>query len=231
MTMQDFVEEIKRIWAIDQSKFDITFTEDSRKPLTTARLVDGRLHVYVSGDPSEDKIILYHEGAHVYLFHLGYPPSRTRINGTIPELTGSPVDFLAEHYAQRLELEKRFDSKSERLDKLRGRLNDAIAPVPIQRDHQLRPGDGQLAMRAAVCVHLLAEWGALAEAKQTDNIMKASFSDLAAIYDQVLSALQQAPPLPKQSQKFSSYEISKIKSVLASSISNIYRGSSTFEFL
>jgi hypothetical protein len=62
-------------------------------------------------------------------------------------------------------------------------------------------------------------------------IMKASFSDLAAIYSQVLSVLQQAPPLPQQSQKFSSYEVSKIKSVLASSINSIYRGSCMLEFM
>ncbi|MGA2460284.1 MAG: hypothetical protein ABSF82_02570 [Candidatus Bathyarchaeia archaeon] len=229
--MPDFAEEIKRIWQIDQAEFSLTFVEATEIPHTIPRPVDGQVHIEVRGDPSLDMVILFHEGAHVFLFHLGYPPSKTRINGAVPELTGNPVDFLAEYYALRLELEKRFHSKTDRLEELRGRWNDSIAPVPIRGDHQLRPGDGQLAIHAAVCAHLLTEWGALAEAKQTDMIMKASFSDLAAIYSQVLSVLQQAPPLPQQSQKFSSYEVSKIKSVLASSINSIYRGSCMLEFM
>jgi hypothetical protein len=86
-------------------------------------------------------------------------------------------------------------------------------------------------MQAAVCEHLLNEWGAVAEVRQTSAIMKASFGDLTAIYDHVLSALQQAPPLPQHPRKFASVGESDIKKILTSAINSIYGGSCTLEFL
>lgn len=229
--MTDFAEEIKQIWQIDQPKFSLTFTETCEIPQTIPRLVDGRLHIEVRGNSSHHKTILFHEGAHVYLFHLAYPASRTRINETVPKLTGRPVDFLAEHYVLRLELERRFNTQHERLNELRDRSNGAIARVPILGEHQLQPGSGQLAMQAAVCAHLLNEWDAVAEARQTSTLMKASFGDVTAIYDHVLSALQKAPPLPQRPGKFASAEVSDIKRILTFAIKSIYGDSCTLEFL
>lgn len=229
--MKDFAEEIKQIWQIGQPEFGLTFTETLGNPQTIPRLVNGRLQIEVRGNPYHHRTILFHEGAHVYLFHLGYPASRTRINGTVPKLIGEPVDFLAEHYVLRLELGKRFGAQEERLNELRGRSNGTIARVPILGEHELQSGSGQLAMQAAVCAYLLNEWGAIGKVIQISAIMKASFSDLTAIYDHVLSALQQAPRLPQYPYRFATVEVSDIKRILTSAINSLYRGSCALEFL
>jgi len=228
--MRDLATELMQIWQIDQPEFGLTFTETYENPQTIPRLTNSRLHAEVRGKSSDREAILFHEGAHVYLFHLGYPASRTIINGTVPELTGRPMDFLAEHYVLKLELKRRFNTQEERMNELRGRSNDAIARIPIVGEHQLQPGSGQLAMQAAVCADLLNEWNALAEARQISTIMKASFSELTAIYHHVLLAIQQAPPLPQQ-RKFDSAEVSHIKMILGSAISTIYKDFCTLEFL
>jgi hypothetical protein len=229
--MKDLAEEIKQIWQIDRPEFDLTYTETGGNPQTIPRLAKGRLEIEVGGNSCHREHILFHEGGHVYLFYLGYPASRTRTNGTVPEWIGGPVDFLAERYVLELELEKRFNTQVERLNELRGRSNDAIARVPIQGEHQLQPGSGQLAMQAAVCADLLDEWNAIVDRKQISVIMKASFGELTTIYDLVLSALEQAPPLPQYPHKFVTGEVSDIKGILTSSINSIYKGSSTLEFL
>jgi hypothetical protein len=124
MTTKDLAAEIKQIWQIERPGFDLTFTEASdTAPHTIPRIAGGRLQIEVRGDSSSQKaILLFHEGAHVYLFYVGYPASRTRINGMIPELTGPPVDFLAEHYALKLELEKRFNLQNERIKRTPGQV-------------------------------------------------------------------------------------------------------------
>lgn len=55
--------------------------------------------------------LVFHEGAHVYLFHLGYPPAQMR-----------RIDFINEYYACKLELQKRFDDDPRKLDELIGDL-------------------------------------------------------------------------------------------------------------
>jgi hypothetical protein len=228
--MTDFAEEIKQIWQIDQPESSLTFTETCEIPRTIPRLVNGRLHIEVRGNSSHHKTILFHEGAHVYLFHLAYPASRTRIGETVPKLTGRPVDFLAEHYVLRLELEKRFNTQHERLNELRDRSNDAIVRVPIQGKHQLQPGSGQLAMQAAVCAHLLNEWGAVAEARQISAIMKASFRDLTAIYDHLLSRSSKVHP-SHNAHASSLVPKCRTSRILTFAIKNIYGDSCALEFL
>ena len=61
----------------------------------------GLLHVKIvySGRSSEDRrILLYHEGAHIYLFHLGYPPSR---------FDRDTYEFIADYYAYCLQMKRR----------------------------------------------------------------------------------------------------------------------------
>jgi len=102
--------------------------------------------------------IVFHEGAHAYLFSIGYPAADSINDGKIPEFIGPPVDFLAEHYVLKLELEKRFADQTQRLKELLGRCNDAISPLPISGDHPaMQTGSGQLALQAAACVNLLNE--------------------------------------------------------------------------
>lgn len=141
------------------------------------------------------------------------------------------MDFLAQHYAQRLELGRRFNLQGERLNELRGRLNDALARLPIRGYHEPQPGSGILPMKIASCTQLLSEWGATADVRQADAIMDASYSDHIAIYRQVLSTLQQAPPLPPQSRRFTNADVLHIKAIMTSAIDSIYRGSYMLEFL
>jgi hypothetical protein len=234
MSRTDLALEIKQIWGIDQPQFEVTFTEASGTPETIPRLAGDRLQIEVIGDSSSQReVLLFHEGAHVYLFHLGYPASRTRINGVIPELTGPPVDFLSEHYALKLELEKRFDLQNERVNELRGMLNDALARLPIREDrtNYLQPGSGILPMKVASAVLLLTQWDSTTEVRQSNVLMNASFSDLIAIYRTVLSTLQQAPPLPQYSQKFTNSQVLHIKTILTSAVNDIFGSSCVLEFL
>jgi hypothetical protein len=219
---------------IDQSEFDLTFTEAPSNPQTIPSLTGGRLQIEVRGDSSSERtVLLFHEGAHVYLFHIGYPASRTRINTTIPELTGPPVDFLSEHYALRLELEKRFNLRNDPLNELRGRLNDALSRLPIREDrtHHLQPSSGILLMKIASTVQLMSEWRCPGDKIQANALMKASFGELIAIYRVALSTINQAPPLPQASRKFTSSEVLHIKTILTSAVSNIYGETCALEFL
>lgn len=230
--MIDLASEILQVWQIEHPEFDLTFTQTPEIPHTRPHVVDGRLQVEVRGDSSDRATIVFHEGAHVYLFHIGYPPApRTIINTTIPMLTGPPVDFLAEHYAQNLELGIRFNLQSERLNELRDRLNDALARLPIRGYHHPQPGSGVLPMKIASCAQLLSEWNATADVRQANVLMDASFGDHIAIYHRVLESLHQAPPLPPQSQRFTNAEVLHIKAIMTSAIDDIYKGSCMLEFL
>jgi hypothetical protein len=226
--------EIKRIWMIDQPNFELIFTETGDAPHTIPRYVGGRLHIEVRGSLSNDReTLLFHEGAHVFLFHIGYPASRTQITGVIPELTGPPVDFLSEHYALILELGKRFNLQNERVSELRARLNDALSRLPIREDrtHYLQPRSGILPMKIASAVQLMTEWGCTADTMQANALMNASFNALITIYRIVLSTLNQAPPLPEPSCEFTNSQTRYIKTILASAVSSIYGNSCALQFL
>jgi hypothetical protein len=230
MTGRDLVLEIRQLWQIP-SELDLAFTEASEVPHTIPQLVNGRLRVEVRGRPDREAVV-FHEGAHVYLFHIGYPAAEPANDGKIPEFMLPPVDFLAEHYVLKLELEKRFSNQTERLEELRGRCNDAISHLPILGEHpEMQPGSGQLALQAAACLDLLTEWGAGADATQASKIVNASFNELIAIYNEALSAYQHAPRIPLQSRKFSRDEVERIKSILTSAASSVYQGHFTFKFL
>lgn len=230
MARRDLALDIRQLWQIP-SELDLTFTEASEVPHTIPQLVNGRLRVEVRGR-ADPEAVVFHEGAHVYLFHIGYPAAEPANDGKIPEFMRPPVDFLAEHYVLKLELEKRFSNQTQRLEELRGRCNDAISHLPILGEHpEMQSGSGQLALQAAVCANLLNEWGATVDAAQASKIVNASFNELISIYNEARTAYQHAPPIPPQSRKFTRDEVKRIKSILTSAASTVYQGHFTFKFL
>lgn len=186
-------------------------------------------------DPSLERVILWHEGAHVYLFFAGYPASTFR-QSAMPNiqrsrLLGQPVDFIAEYYAMKLELEKGFSSNNERVSEIARRLDDATSRVPIRGSRMnAQPGAGQLALQAAVCIPNAREYN-LPVAREAETIMNGSLPEVKTIYDQATAALQQAPSLPAEGHKFTGSEISKIKQLLEGPWNNIYRDVYNIQFL
>jgi hypothetical protein len=120
-------------WGIDSSVVHRPFKfEQGSGPCTIPECRDyqGLLHIKVvySGLDSENcRLLDYHEGAHIYLFHLGYPPSC---------FDRDTYEFIADYYAYCLQMKMRPQD-----------LND-LTLLPI-----LHQGVGQ-AMQHAIMQHL-----------------------------------------------------------------------------
>lgn len=112
-------DRIYDLWKMDRSRIVIEFEECSScytQPLH--RDARNRVHLKVCGSSvTELETLLYHEGAHVYLFYLGYPPA---------DFPNNRLDILADYYAYRLEAEIRESKsgidKSKQLDMISERL-------------------------------------------------------------------------------------------------------------
>lgn len=91
----DILRKIHDEWHIDVSKISMTF-ERNRAATKPLQFDDqGCLHVRVFGSPENERdTLIRHEGAHVYLFQLEYPPA---------ELSAGTMDYIAEYYATKLE--------------------------------------------------------------------------------------------------------------------------------
>lgn len=101
---KEIEERIFREWGIDGSVIRRPLRFERRTvpcPLCVPEKVeDGHLQIKLMYSGEQDRSTLVeHEGAHVYVFHLKYPPAH-------PPSRNGIFDFIAEYYAQKLELER-----------------------------------------------------------------------------------------------------------------------------
>jgi len=197
------VGKILEVWQIEPclSAVSLKFQEATVCGAVPERLDEkGRLHVKVYGPAdTEYRNTIYHEGAHVYLFHLGYPPAK------FPQHT---LDFIAEYYANVLELRRLFDDDLETVRNETERMlvlasvSAVLYPVIVHVRNLFRVGIGGQQALGAPSFTLISDW------------------------------LRQAPDPPAlpPGQKFTPEERGKIKHILRDSFPMLYPGNS-IEFL
>lgn len=121
MSIPDIEDEIREVWGIDETVVTrpFTFTQISGYCCYTKPTLLGNDRVAVEityGDVERDRnTIVYHEGAHVYLFHLGYPPAKAEPE---PALGSRVSDYIADYYAYKLQLEKESGNDPSKLIQL-----------------------------------------------------------------------------------------------------------------
>jgi hypothetical protein len=100
---REIEEKICSEWKIDGSVIHRPF-KFTRPPIGHFMIPecydDQKLHVKIgySGTGAEDcRTLVHHEGAHIYLFHLRYPPSRFDMD---------TYEFIADYYACCLQMKK-----------------------------------------------------------------------------------------------------------------------------
>ena len=223
--MLDFAAEIRTIWQISNTELaSISFAASNDVCGTIPRLRrDNRLEIEVRCNPSKVDDILFHEGAHVYLFHLKYPPCRfISITGT--DFFTMPIDFVAEFYATKLELQRRYQSTSSRIRELGRRLENATTRIPLQAvDYAPQRGAGDIAIQAAFCSYLCDEWSLLELRRNSESIMAGALHKVRNAYTEVINALRQIPHLPDD-RSFNDSEIQAIVAVLQASFDRLYDG-------
>jgi hypothetical protein len=149
------VEEICSLWSVPRHySIEIRRNPQQECPVTIPQLREEQLSRIVIEHPHDITqdwdTILYHEGAHVHLFcNRGYPPS---------ELASlDNVEIIAEYYASKMELEKRFPGQNDRQTKLETKLSDcyfrAINPLLSERDSK------RAAVEVTICVQICKDWG------------------------------------------------------------------------
>lgn len=227
--MPDFPTEIKSIWKMERTELaSITFAASTQVCGTIPRLEAGRLHVEVKCDPAMAQVILWHEGAHVYLFHLGYPPCRFQEKRK-PYLL-PPVDFVAEYLATKLELERRYGTHPEREHELRQRLDHALLPLPIRGLHVPQPGAGKAAISAAICAAISQQW-TKPLTEEVEKTMAGTVDELKTIFRSAVAAFQQTPSISFGSPRLTSQTVQTIKNILSTSFNEVYNGTCTIQFI
>lgn len=227
--MRDFPTEIKSIWRMEQTDLPITFVPSAEVCGTIPRLEKGCLHVEVKCNPEMDQVILWHEGAHVYLFHLGYPPCQFQ-EKTKPYLL-PPVDFVAEYLATKLELEHHYNTQPDREHELEQRLHHALRPLPIRGLQSPQPGAGRMAISAAICAVISQQWALTPLMNEIEATMTVTVDELKTIYKSAVAAFQQTPSISFGSSKLTNETIQTIKAILSKSFNEVYNGACSIQFI
>ncbi len=211
---RDFVDEIKKTWQIKGTKIKIHYEVALAEvePHTEMRLDEkGQLHLTIFAHPKEDKIIIFHEGAHVYLSYIGYPSlefaNRPQYE---PDFGEGSIDFINEYYAGKLELSKigkTPDECAEELNELAGECYDTIEdPVRIAIWTQILSEYDPV--RGANAIHFGEDYG----------------SDFGMQFSAILTMLKEVPPLPEPPNRFTESYRSKITQLLEQACETVYNG-------
>jgi len=228
LTMRDFPAEIRTLWWIEQTELSGISFEPIDRPLGTIPNLDenGRVHVTVRFDPAMADEILWHEGAHVYLFHLGYPPCWFSPTPG-PELF-APVDFVNEYLANKLEIDRRFPTQQERLAAVRQRLLLALERLPI-RPMKAFPGVEKLAISAAMCAEIARQWTSTV-ALEVAEMFERTPPKVKAVYWTVSDALKRAPPIAFGSPRLTTEDVETIKELMSTSFRRVYEDKYSIRF-
>jgi hypothetical protein len=154
-TTERLSQEIRGLWGIT-AEYSITIRANPQQecPVTIPQLRGQQLSGVVIEHPHDITqdwdTILYHEGAHTDLFcNRGYPPS---------ELASlDNVEIIAEYYASKMELEKRFPTEYDRQARLESKVSNCYinAINPLVGNGNLK----RVAIEAALCVRICKDWG------------------------------------------------------------------------
>lgn len=189
---------------------------------------DGKLRVTIKFDPARADEILWHEGAHVYLFHLGYPVGRIEPISD-PGILGGGVDFVNEYLATKLEIDRRYATRDEKVAELRHRLGLALRPLPIRGLQTPQPGAGELAVMAAISATAARQWTSDLALEAAEKFPK-SATKINAMYWDVSDAIRQAPSIPFGSPRLANGTVEAIKSLVLTSFNRVYGSAYTFRF-
>jgi len=214
---------------MEQTELSINFqpaNKGAKDQGTTPRFtVDGKLSVDIKFDAAIADDILWHEGAHVYLFHLAYPPIwPTKIS----EPLGPPLDVVNEYLATKLEIDRRYRTKEERTAVLRERLGRALMPLPI-RPHEAHPGSGRFAVAAAIYGAVAKQWTTTLTHEASEHLARAP-AKLNAMYWSAVDAIRQAPAIPFGSSRLTNESVETIKLLISASFNKVYGGAYTIRF-
>ncbi len=230
MQTRDFPAEIRTLWGMNPTELSsINFEPINAALGTTPSLTeDGKVRIDIKFNPVMPDEILWHEGAHVYLFHLGYPPCWFgRISE--PGLLGQPLEFVNEYLATRLEIDRRYGTQRERVAVLRERLNHALVRLPMRELHTPQPGAGELAVSAAMCATIARQWTSTLALEAAEKFARTT-TQINAIYWNVTAAIQHVPSIPFGSPRLANETVEAIKSLVSTSFNMVYGGTYTIRF-
>jgi hypothetical protein len=217
------------LWQIEQTELaGITFEPIGRALGTIATPENGKLRITVKFDPARAEEIIWHEGAHVYLFHLGYPAGHIEQTAD-PGILGQPIDFVNEYLANKLEIDRRYRTTDEKVAELRHRLNVALRPLPIRGLHEPQKSAGELAVMAAISATVARQWTSALALEAAEKFTK-TLSKISAIYSNVTDAIQQAPSIPFGSGRLTAQTVEAIKSLVSASFNRVYGDSYSIKF-
>lgn len=225
---RDFPAEIRTLWQMEQTELSSINFEPIDRPLGTIPSLDenGKVRITIKFDPRMADEILWHEGAHVYLFHLGYPPCW--FSPTSESELLAPVDFVNEYLANKLEIDRRFATQQERLAVVRHRLDQALNRLPA-RFTAPQPGAGKLAISASMCAEIARQWTSTVPLEVAE-IFERTPPKIRTIYWTVSDAIKRAPQIPFGSPRLTNETVEAIKALVSTSFSRVYGDSCSIRF-
>jgi hypothetical protein len=217
----DYPKEIVKVWSLNPDEVTIRFIHDSntdgaRTEISDARRRHGIVAEIKAPGVKDYDIIVYHEGAHIYLATLNYPA--LIIDGVSYV---DHYDFLNEYYAITLEMSRIFPERQARAGAVKRDFTDMLNKKWISY--------GMRAYRGAIYVRMLEEMGVPTE-NMEDMLFKWIFgwkgpdalSDFKPFYFEALSILREAPRI--QRRKFTVAEVEKITRLLGRICHVLLRG-------
>jgi hypothetical protein len=216
------------VWGLEQTELAaITFEENNQVCGTLPSLnAAGKLQVVIKCRSAVGDDIVWHEGAHVYLFDRRYPPGW--FDMTPDPLLGSPVDFVNEYLATKLEIERRFPTQQERLAVVRDRMDRALERL-LPRTMAPQAGAGKLPISAAMCAGIARPWTSSLALEAAERFERTS-PKLKTIYWAVSDAIKQTPPIAFGSPRLSDQTVETIKALVSASFHRVYGDARPIQF-
>jgi hypothetical protein len=215
----DIVHEIMQSWGIDRTKVEVSYVPCWEEPRVVERLDRlGHLGLEVRGPPEEHDTLIFHEGAHVYLAQLGYPPLNIVVRPEyVAELGEARRDMINEYYAERLRLDKMETSPEECIEELNylagGEYDSTTDPV-----------------RIAIWTQLMNEYDPI-KGRNAIDFAKNYGDDFEQRFNSILAVLRQAPQIPQSPNEFTKSDVSIILRLLRDACVNIYDGKAAVELI
>jgi hypothetical protein len=222
----DFVSEIKKAWHLNETKVKLKFVPDNSSYAITIpkRGLFRGVRLEIRADPSHSYDIIWHEGAHVHLHCVGYPAIALRVKSQYVHTFLKYVsDLVDEYYADKLELEKKGKTTSEKITQLWTQFDTALK---CQADLL---GVEVSAIQSAIAVRLLEDYDNNLAAKANQQISQGwdTFQRKTAA---ALAIIRQTPPIPPTpSSKFTKSEVALIRQLVKESCETVYDGTCTLE--
>jgi hypothetical protein len=216
----DFVSDIKKTWQIHRPEFILQYTPQGSRDNASTRIGrddSGHLVLEVRGHPTNRQVIVFHEGAHVYLFHIGYPQYILPVKAEFAEHDDpGAVSMPDEFYAEQLELEKRRIDRSECVTYLKEQLQTALF-----NQENLLDLEGN-AISASIAVELLYRYDPKSVGT-TDQLVKDTWPVFQEKFHAATDIIHHTP-LPIPPNRFTESDKSKLMLLAKQACETIYGG-------